>query len=131
MKDNKLDKNNQNEGVSDVILNQNSGSTGLKSGKNALNLAQCQAYLDKLPGKTKVKIKITNFESYREFLPFVNKYSAKFEVFKYQTDFDVITKKVQNDTNKEMATFKESLTNYLKNQKIDPTIMEILQKEIE
>jgi DNA repair exonuclease SbcCD nuclease subunit len=48
----------------------------------------CQT-LDKLPAKTKVKVKILDFESYREFLPFVNKYSAKFEVFKYDSSFEI------------------------------------------
>jgi DNA repair exonuclease SbcCD nuclease subunit len=103
-----------------------SGILGVKQG-----ILKLQAALDQFNPKTKVKIKILDFESYREFLPFVNKYSAKFEVFKYATEFEVVSDNTQKGVKTEIATFKESLTNYLKNQKIDPKITEILQKEIE
>ena len=142
MKELKLGKNTSN-------LAQNSSFPGLDTekgkatddsklsipkGENPPNPSQievlCQT-LDKLPAKTKVKVKILDFESYREFLPFVNKYSVKFEVFKYQTDFEVIQEKALTNAKTEIATFKESLMNYLKNNKIDPKITEILQKEVE
>jgi hypothetical protein len=87
--------------------------------------------LDKLPVNIKVKVKILDFESYRKFLPFVNKYSAKFEMFKYATDFEVVSENTQKGVQTEIATFKESLTNYLKNQKIDESIKKILEEEIE
>jgi len=88
-------------------------------------------YLDQLDPKTKVKVKILDFESFRQILPLVDKYSYKFEVFKYSTEFDVISVNNQKVGLTEMTNFKESFANYLKNQKIDPKIMEILQKEIE
>jgi hypothetical protein len=52
-------------------------------------------------------------------------------IFKYETDFTIVSDKVQNGVKTETATFKESFTNWLKNQKIDPKITEILQKEVE
>jgi hypothetical protein len=142
MKDNELQKNTPN-------LAQNSpfpGSDAEKGKatddpKSSISQAQttpepskievlCQT-LDKLPANTKVKVKILDFESYREFLPFVNKYSAKFEVFKYATEFEVVSENTQKGVQTEIATFKESLNEYLKKSKIDPKITEILQKEIE
>jgi hypothetical protein len=90
--------------------------------------ALCQ-WLDKLDPQIKVKVKILDFESFREFLPLVNKYSSKFEIFKYETEFIIIPEK-DNKAKTEITTFKESFLNWLKNQKIDPKITEILQKEI-
>lgn len=95
------------------------------------SLAEVIAFLDKTDPKTKVKVKILDFESFRQFLPLCNKYSTKFETFKYETSFEVVSANNQKCINKEMISFKESFTNWLKNQKIDPKIMEILQKEVE
>jgi len=131
MSDNDLDKNNQIEGSKNDALTKKSSSTGLKQGKNALNLAQCQTYLDKLPPNTKVKVKILDFESYREFLPLCRNYDTKFATFKYETSFEVISDSTEKSIRTEMTSFKESFKNYLNNQKIDPKITEILQKEVE
>ena len=90
----------------------------------------CQK-LDKTDPKTKVKVKILDFESFKLFLPFVDKYSNKFEVFKYSTEFDSISVNTQKEVLAETTSFKESFSNYLKNQNIDPEITKILQKEIE
>jgi DNA repair exonuclease SbcCD nuclease subunit len=90
----------------------------------------CQL-LDKTDPKTKVKVKILDFESFRQFLPLVNKYTSKFEVFKYETNFEVISVNNQKCIDTETKSFKESFINWLKNQKIDPKITEILQKEVE
>lgn len=125
-----LSKNKQNEGVSEDALNENNGSIGLKTGKNALNLAQCQAYLDKLSARTKVKVKINNFNSYRNFLPLVNKYCTKFEKFVYETDFEIISDNTSRSVKTETQTFQESFTNWLDQQEIDIKIKEILKEEI-
>ena len=93
-------------------------------------LAFCHK-LDKIDPKTKVKVKILDFESFRQFLPFVDKYNNKFSIFKYETDFTVISTTNHISKDVEIKSFKESFTNYLKNQKIDPKITEILQKEVE
>jgi hypothetical protein len=90
----------------------------------------CQQ-LDKLPPKTKVKVKILDFDSFRAFLPLVNKYSSKFEIFKYTTEFDNILDLAPKNVEKEKTTFKESFNNWLSQQKIDDKIKEILKKEIE
>jgi DNA repair exonuclease SbcCD nuclease subunit len=106
----------------------------ISEGENPPNPSQievlCQT-LDKLPAKTKVKVKILDFESYREFLSFVNKYTNKFEIFKYETQFKVVSINNQKLGLTETKSFKESFNNWLSKQKIDNKIKEILQKEIE
>jgi DNA repair exonuclease SbcCD nuclease subunit len=95
------------------------------------SLEEVTALLDKTDPKTKVKVKIMDFESFRGFLPFANKYSSKFEVFKYTTEFNVVSDLTPDSAKKQITNFKESFSNYLKTQKIDSKIMEILKKEIE
>jgi len=92
---------------------------------------QIQEYLDSLPSKTKVKVIIYDFESFRGLLPLVNRYSSKFTLFKYECKFDNIISVNNQKEKTELLSFKESFTNWLKKQKIDPKITEILQKEIE
>jgi hypothetical protein len=94
-------------------------------------ISAISSYLDKTDPKTKVKVKILDFESFREFLPLCSKYSIKFETFKYTTEFNVVSDLVPSSEKNQMTSFKESFANYLKNQKIDPKITEILQKEVE
>jgi len=88
-------------------------------------------FLDNLDPKNKVKIKILDFESFRQFLPLCSKYSTKFETFKYETYFDVIKDLAPNSVKKEIINFKESLMIWLRNQNVDEKIKDILQKEIE
>ena len=92
--------------------------------------AVCQK-LDQLDPNTKVKVKIMDFESFREFLPLCSKYSTKFETFKYQTDFEIVSANNQKGIQAEMISFKESFKNWLEQQKIDSKIKEILEGEIE
>jgi len=105
-------------------------------GESASNLRQNRpiseiiAKLDRLDSKTKVKVKILDFESFRQFLPLCHKYSSKFEVFKYSTEFNVVSDLAPTNAKTEMNSFKESFSNWLKNQKIDPKIIELLQKEL-
>ena len=111
--------------------------SSISEGQSASNLRQfndisaISSYLSNLDPKTKVKVKIMDFESFRQFLPLVNKYSYKFEVFKYETNFEVVSVNNQKCKDTETKSFKESFLNWLKNQKIDEKIMQILQKEIE
>jgi hypothetical protein len=93
-------------------------------------LSDLLANLDKTDPNTKVKVKILDFESFREFLPLVNKYSNKFYLFKYETDFTVISDNTQKERITEMTSFKESFTNWLGQQNVDQKIKEILLKEI-
>ena len=125
----KKDEKSPNSEVSQQGLTEEKGKESVILGVKQ-DILELQATLDQLNPKTKVKIKILDFESYREFLPLINKYNAKFETFKYITDFEVISEKGDNNAKTEMTSFKESLSNYLKNNKIDESIRKILEEEI-
>jgi DNA repair exonuclease SbcCD nuclease subunit len=92
--------------------------------------AVCQK-LDKMTPNTKVKVKILDFESFRQFLPFCNKYSSKFEVFKYETSFEIISVNNQKNIQTEMTSFKQSILKWIEQQNLDTKVKEILLKEIE
>jgi DNA repair exonuclease SbcCD nuclease subunit len=94
-------------------------------------VSDLSAYLGSLDPKTKVKVKILDFESFRQFLPFCSKHSTKFETFKYTTEFNVVSDLTPNSAKKQITNFKESLSNWLNQQNVDNKIKEILQKEIE
>jgi len=101
---------------------------------NPLNLSQIDLLrqkLDKLDKRTKVKVKILDFKAFQEFLPLVNKYNAKFEVFKYSTEFNVVSDNIQKGLLNETKNFKNSFQEWLGHQKIDVKIKDILLKEIE
>ena len=87
--------------------------------------------LDKLNPKTKVKVKIGDFDLFRQFLPLANKYSSKFTIFKYETDFEIMAVNNQKCISTEMKTFKESFLKWLEAQTINTQIKDILLKEIE
>jgi len=134
-------KNSPRETISDTILSKNEGkgkdTSELKSSKNDGTTpsnsysfeAVCQ-FLDKTDPNTKVKVKILDFKSFRQFLPLCSKYNAKFVTFKYDTDFTVISYNTSNSPKTEKTTFKECFTNWLRQQNIDQKIKEILLKEI-
>jgi len=111
--------------------------SSISEGENPPDLRQfnsilaINAYLDQLSQKTKIKVKILDFESFRQFLPLCSKYSNKFETFKYSTEFNVISDLTPDSAKKQMTNFKESFTSWLSQQNVDQKIKEILQKEIE
>jgi len=125
----KKDEKSSNLGVSRVDLIEEKGKESDIS-RQKQDILELSTKLDNIPAKTKVKVKILDFESYREFLPLVNKYSAKFEIFKYVTDFEVVSDLTPSSAKKQMTNFKESFMNYLKNNKIDESIKKILEEEI-
>jgi DNA repair exonuclease SbcCD nuclease subunit len=93
-------------------------------------LSELIVFLDKTDPKTKIKVKIMDFESFREFLPLVNRYSSKFHLFKYQTEFTVIPDKGDINAKTETINFRESFKNWIEQQKLDDRIKEILLNEI-
>lgn len=136
-----LSKISPKEAPGKTIVDKNAGESksttepikSISKGESATNSSQitlfCQK-LDKLDKNTKVKVKIMDFESFRAFLPFVNKYASKFETFKYETSFEVVSVNTQKCKDTETKSFKESFTSWLSQQNVDPKIKEILEKEI-
>jgi DNA repair exonuclease SbcCD nuclease subunit len=133
-----LSKKDQNNTILDPQNETSNPKESISEGESASNSRQNQAItdltikLDQLDPKTKVKVKILDFASFREFLPFVNKYSNKFSLFKYETSFEVVSINNQICKDTETKTFKESFQNWLSMQlNLNLKIKEILQKEIE
>jgi len=137
MEDNELDKNiikNDKTDIQNDAIDSKSSIPQAQTSSNSSSfktIEQLISFLDKIDSKTKIKIKILDFNSFRQFLSIAHKYTSKFEIFRYVTEFEVISNDSQEKEKKETINFKESFTNWLKNQKIDSKIIEILQKEIE
>ena len=103
---------------------------------NPSNLRQNQAItdliskLDKTDPNTKVKVKIMDFDSFRQFLPLSHIYINKFDTFKYETHFEVISDKQIVRAKNQTDTFLESFKKWLDNQQINIIIKDILLEEI-
>jgi DNA repair exonuclease SbcCD nuclease subunit len=112
------DTNNQNKSISQA--------------QNPSNPSQIEALcqqLDKLPGNTKVKVKIGDFESFKAFLPFESKYKEKFEKFVRENDFELISDKPLKGAKSEID-LKQSFAEFAKEKEIDEEIKDIIYKEI-
>jgi len=89
------------------------------------------AYLDKLEPKTKVRIIFNSYDLWREFLPYYDTYKSKFVVFRDRKDFLTQSKIEVASGKKENKSLKESLTKYMKENKVNKQIQKILLEEIE
>lgn len=126
-----LAQNSENKEQNETLDIKESKSQAQSSSKKTLSLDECQQTLNSLDSSTKVKIRIHDFESFKQFLPLVSKYINRFAIFKYDTDFEIVSVTNQKCILNETKPFKEVFKNWLQNQKIDSKIVEILQKEIE
>jgi DNA repair exonuclease SbcCD nuclease subunit len=93
------------------------------------DVSQLSAFLDKTDQKTKIKVKIFDFESFKAFLPLESKYQKKFEKFVRENDFELIS----DDTTKRAKSeidLKQSFEKFAKEKQIDEEIKEIINKEI-
>jgi hypothetical protein len=103
---------------------------GVKSQAQTYDILTLLSFLDKLNKNTKVKIIIEDFDSFKQFLPLVNKYTAKFDVFKYETKFEVVSINNQNKVEKEIKNFKDSFNQWLDTQNVDKSIRNLLLEEL-
>jgi hypothetical protein len=129
------------EALQDTILSKNSDEGKdtnnqnklISQGKNPPNLSQievlCQQ-LDKLPGNTKVKVKILDFQAFKDFLPLEAKYKEKFEKFIRENDFELVSVKTLGSAKNE-TNIKESFEEFAKEKEIDKEIKNIIIKEIQ
>ena len=132
--DNKLHKNkknNKNVPLSEVSLTKNSGSIKRSRGIFKGNLTQCESILNNLDPHTKVKVKILDFESYKEFLLIEEKYKNKFIKFVRENEFKFISTNTQKCTSTETDTLKKSFEQFSKNNEIDIEIKHIINEELQ
>jgi len=85
--------------------------------------------LDKLAPATKVRTIFKDYDLWRQFLPFYQKYKGKFNIFRDKKDFIIEDKTVAAEKS-ETQTVVESLKKYLEDHKIDPKIRDILLEEL-
>jgi hypothetical protein len=127
----KIDKN----AISDPqnVQNESKKERKMKSkGESASNpsttmgISELIAFLDKLDPRTKVKVKVLDFESFQGLLPLVNRYTYKFEIFKYENKYEINIVPTENKEEKEILKFKEAFTKWLAEQKVNDQIKNIL-----
>lgn len=97
--------------------------------KNVLSIAQCDSILASLESNTKIKVKILDFESFKQFLPLVSKYTSKFSLFKYETIFTVASDNIQKSTKTEV-NLSESFNQFSKDRDIDSEIINIIKGKL-
>ena len=94
-----------------------------------LNIGSLKAELDQLSLKTKVKVIIEDFSSFKEFISFEVQYKSKFVKFIRENKFELSTQ-IYNIESKRDTKIKPELEKYLADKKIDKEICNILLTEI-
>ncbi|MFH0806047.1 MAG: metallophosphoesterase [Patescibacteria group bacterium] len=92
------------------------------------NLEDIRLRLDDISSKTKVRLKFTNFEDYKQWLTISKNYESKFYIFREKKDF----KSVFNNqiVTKENTDIEKELEQWLKNQVVDEDVKKALLEEI-
>jgi len=130
MKNIELGQNDQKPTILDPIQGDSKQENGKESGilgvKSGLN--EVLAQLDNLPIKTKVRVIFKDYNLYREFLPYYQKYEDKFVLFKDKKEF-ILNLEIAS-TKKENISLKESLNKFLEINKIPEEIKKILLEEL-
>jgi DNA repair exonuclease SbcCD nuclease subunit len=109
--------------------------SSVSQGENPVNTkrfetaALIESYLAKVDPKTKVKVVIKDFESFKAFLSFENKYKEKFIKFVRENDFELISDNRVIRAKSEID-LKQSFEEFAKEKEIDKEIKDIINKEI-
>jgi DNA repair exonuclease SbcCD nuclease subunit len=125
-----LDKNN-------IINNLNAEASDSKS----LNLPQQNpsnpstteticGVLDKIDPKTKVKVVVHDFTSYKALLKVEDKYRLKFIKYVRENDFTLVSEFAPNNAKKETQSLKESFKQFANEKQVDESLRQIIDKEI-
>jgi hypothetical protein len=93
------------------------------------DICQLNEYLLNLTDITKIKVKIIDFESFKQFLPLEGKYRKKFARFVRENDFELISDKTLKGAKSEID-LKQSFEEFAKEKEIDEEIKDIINKEI-
>ena len=99
-----------------------------KTQKKALSCLQLFKFLDQLDPKTKVKVKIQDFESFKLYLPSEEKYQSKFIKYVRENDFEIVT--LKKDPKNNLVSLADNLKNWLSEHKVDDEIQTIIKEEI-
>jgi len=145
-KDNNLQekdqKNNPSEPLQGTILGQNQeigkdmekpkqeqiASINPSNSRQNEVLSELLIKLDKLEPKTKVRIVFRDYQNWVNFLPYYSKYKEKFLLLRDKKEFIMDSNLVQTKQNN--LPLKESLINWMEQNKINEEIRKILLEEI-
>lgn len=95
---------------------------------SAANLPQILPILDRIPAKTKVRVIVNDYLSWRELLNYEKTYIDKFSVFKIKKDF--ILQNIISIAKKENISLKDALIKWMTANNVDEKIREILLQEV-
>jgi len=125
-----LPQNSQNQVIANDLSAENMPKTSQNKANSPSNLvlSDLLTKLDQLPAKTKVRIVFKDYENYRNFLPYYQKYQDKFVLFREKKEFIILNNLVV--VKSENITLKESLINWLGKNKVDEKIKEVLLNEL-
>jgi len=94
-----------------------------------MTINELNDYLDKLDPNTKVRVVFHDFQSYTQVMHNLDKYKNKFVLYKEKKEF-ILSVIAPISAKSQTVNLKESLTNYLNDNKIDDSIKQILLEEI-
>ena len=94
----------------------------------AQSIEELKAILDKIDSNTKVRVIFDNFEGYKNFRPLYEIYKKKFKLFKDRKDFTMNYDSAVSG--RKDISLKDSFNQFLKINKINEDIKEILLKEM-
>lgn len=119
------------EGSNDTPEAEKTQQRGKESGFSSVfeGVSDLITYLDTLNANTKVKIKVKDFESYKQFLPLEWKYQQKFVKFVRENDFELISKNNQKSKQTEID-LKKSFEEFAREKQIDNEIKTIINNEL-
>lgn len=114
---------------SDLSGIENKKKTPNCSTKVAKSMDEIVNILEKLPELTKVKVKIGDFDLFKEYINVEQKYHNKFTKYLRETDFENII--INSSIPKEKSNnINDSLARFLKEKNIDPEVQKILKEKI-
>jgi len=128
---NELDKVNENTPIKDPIEVKKvvPGASGEQIAPLNDPVGQLIVQLDQTDPKTKIRIIYKNYELWRTFLPFQQKYKEKFVKFIDKKEF-IISANSQKREDKETVNLLELLNSWLEKNQIPEAIKKVLKEEI-
>jgi DNA repair exonuclease SbcCD nuclease subunit len=104
-------------------------TTSTTTPKKSLSFGEGVKWLDSIPPKTKVKVKIMDFNSYKQFLLVEQKYKDKFHKFVRENNFEIMSQ-VSSSKKKDSENLEQSFDRFAKEKMVDEEIQGIIKKEI-
>jgi DNA repair exonuclease SbcCD nuclease subunit len=125
----KSGKNIEKTTIKDTKSDNKPKTTSTTTPKKSLSFGEGVKWLDSIPPKTKVKVKIMDFESYKQFLLVEQKYKDKFIKFVRENNFEIMSQ-VSSSKKKDSENLEQSFARFAKEKNVDEEIQGIIKKKI-